>query len=175
MVSDCPSSGTVKLIHSLHSSRDSKLKETLVANKHGKHKLPPGAPDSREQFSLRVFCCCFVGWSFIFSGFGCFWQCISIWSGKGCAECLLAVTGWRARMFQYLKSSLSPSLPVGSLPRVGSLGYKTRVCRFRIPEAVEEHSCGFHGWGEDRRVSETTGYFFHARNRTKENSKRYKL
>lgn len=174
MVSDCPSSGTVKLIHSLHSSRDSKLKETLVANKHGKHRLPPGAPDSREQFSLRVFCCCFVGWSFGIWVFLAVHQHLERVKAV-LSECLLAVTGWRARMFQYLKSSLSPSLPVGSLPRVGSLGYKTRVCRFRIPEAVEEHSCGFHGWGEDRRVSETTGYFFHARNRTKENSKGYKL
>lgn len=59
-------------------------KETPVANKHENQRLPPGTPDARVQFSLRVFCCCFVGWNFIFSGFGCFWQCLSIWSG--CAE-----------------------------------------------------------------------------------------
>lgn len=80
----------MKLIHSLHSSRDSRQKETLVANKHENHRLPPGAPDAPVQFSLRVFC-----WlEFHLFGFGVFLavhQHLERVKAVLC-ECLLAVT-----------------------------------------------------------------------------------
>lgn len=114
-----------------------------------------------------------------FQVLGVFGSASAFGEGEGCAEWVPAggdrLTCQNVGVFE-IKSLPFPSLPFlwGLCPGFAHWDVKP-VCHFRIPEAVEEHSCGFYGWGEDRRVSETTGYFFHARNRTKENSKRYKL
>lgn len=53
---------------------------------------------------------------------------------------------------------------------------KLLFCHVRISKTLEECSCGLHGRREDRRIFETSGYFFNARCRPQENSKKnYRL
>lgn len=127
------------------------------------------------------FCWVFFVWGLVFF----FWKCIQHleWVKAVLNGCLLAVTAASVQSQTAMPEYFSIWNQVCFFPFVWGLclGFvhwdikRGFVSCFRISEAVEEHSRGFYGWGENWRVSETTGYFFHARNWTKENSKRYKL
>lgn len=99
-----------------------------------------------SSFSIKFWGCSVVGllvgvwgfcWFFFVWGLVFFLEVHPAFGvGKGCAKwvpaggdrCICTITDCHARILQHLKSSLFLSLRVGALPRVCSLGYKTRVC-----------------------------------------------
>lgn len=114
---------------------------------------------------------------------GWFWKCIRLQERVKAAliGCLLAaITALQAGVSEYFSVwtqicfffPFVRGLCLGFAHWVVKRGF---VSCFRVSEAVEEHSHGFYRWGQSWRVPETTGYFFHARSWTEENSKRYKL